>query len=385
MAAPSIAGAPAISGEPSQTGMPDVRTSGPLPTKAPEPLVDPDMVADLVPAASSAGTSMLPLLGTALAGLLGGGGGQQAEPQSTAATPGTQPATGVGLAPDEQQALEALNRMADVYGDGEPKNPQAKKLREELGETKGSGRTATAVKAQRLFQANAASAFNNLDNQLAAYTTGLAGSNKIDKKAVVSLIREVNVELAELGPYAYTKQGHQKVRQILSTALRKAHRIVSGGQAKSTDTAAAINRLANQYLYNLAGQQAPGGQTVAGGSTAAQQLLRTALAQIGKPYIWGAEGPGGFDCSGLVQYAARSAGRNVPRVAAAQYQALPKIHPQNIQPGDLIFPSSSFKGAGAPGHVMIYIGNGQCVHAPRPGRTVTTTSLPSSFQAARAV
>ncbi|MFI5715837.1 C40 family peptidase [Nocardia sp. NPDC051750] len=353
--------------------------------------VDPEMLSTMAPMALMAGAGLLPILGSALSGLLGGGGsggGETAEGQ---------------MSPEAQKALEALDLLAEVYGDGPTDDPQVKKLREELGLTDadgsgaggssgGSGETAQMIKARQLFQKNAATAFNNLDNQLANYIKRLSGNNSVDKKAVKSLIREVNVALAELGPEAYTKEGQQKVRAILTRALQKAHGIVSGGQATADETASAIDKLTNQYLYNLAGQEVPagymnfGGGTVgalsAGGSEKARRAVQEALAQQGDPYVWGAEGPSNFDCSGLTQYAAKAAGVNIPRVAADQYRSLPKVPANQIQPGDLIFPSSSFD-SGGPGHVMMYIGDGKVVHAPKTGDVVRVAALPSSYQAAR--
>ncbi|WP_460700747.1 C40 family peptidase, partial [Nocardia thraciensis] len=144
-----------------------------------------------------------------------------------------------------------------------------------------------------------------------------------------------------------------------------------------------INRLTKQYIYNLAGQQYQGAAAATGSSPAVQQAISTALAQQGDPYEWGAEGPGSFDCSGLMWYSARAAGVDLPRTAAEQYRQLPKVNPGDIKPGDLIFPASAFKNGGGPGHVMMYVGNGQCVEAPRSGYNVRVVGLPNSYQAAR--
>ncbi len=108
-----------------------------------------------------------------------------------------------------------------------------------------------------------------------------------------------------------------------------------------------------------------------------KKFLSAALSEVGKPYVYGAEGPNAFDCSGLVQYSAEQAGiKNMPRTAAEQYDAT-KSHPvsaSNLQPGDLIFPDAEFNN-GNPGHVMIYVGNGKCVEAPHTGEDVKTISL----------
>ncbi|MEU1985868.1 NlpC/P60 family protein [Nocardia sp. NPDC019395] len=352
-----------------------------------DPLVDPEMLAKMAPMAMMAGSALLPMIGSALSGLMSGGAGS-----GGGAAPGEEVA-GAGMTPDAQQAMKALKKLESVYGEGEPTEPETKKLREETDGSKpaGSGEGAAMIKAKRLYQNNSAGAFNNLDKQLATYITGVAGSNKIDKGAVRTLLKSVNEALAELGPTAYTKEGQQKVRKILTAALKAAHKIVSGGSANNGDAASAINQLTNQYLYNILGKELPGGvkfaaskatATAEGGSKRAQFALKTALAQIGDPYVWGAEGPGSFDCSGLTQYAAQKAGVNIPRTADEQFRKLPRVKPGDIQPGDLIFPENSYKN-GEMGHVMMYIGDGKCVHAPKPGKDVTTTSLPDSYAAGR--
>uniref|UniRef100_UPI000687EEA1 C40 family peptidase n=1 Tax=Nocardia testacea TaxID=248551 RepID=UPI000687EEA1 len=348
----------------------------------PEPLVDPETVAQMAPMAMMAGAALLPMIGSALSGLLGGGSGGAAAPAAAGG--------GTAMDPESQQAMNALKALESVYGNGEPTDPGMKKLREKTADSDtGSGDGPAMVKAKRLFQANRATAFNNLDKQFVNYLNTLGTSNKVDQNAVRRLLKMTNDALAELGPMAYTKEGQQKVRQILTAALQTAHKIVSGGTANNGDTASAINQLTNQYLYNIIGKPLPGGvkfnaaaATAPGGSDRAQFAVKTALAQIGDPYVWGAEGPNGFDCSGLTQYAAARAGVNIPRIANDQYRQLPAVNPRDIQPGDLIFPSTSMKN-GQMGHVMMYIGNGQVVHAPRTGENVKVTSLPSSYEARR--
>ncbi|NKY34788.1 DUF4226 domain-containing protein [Nocardia speluncae] len=350
----------------------------------PEPLVDPEMLARMAPMAMMAGTALLPMIGSALSGLTGGGG---AAPAAEAGAS--------GMSPEAERAMKVLKLLEDMYGEGEPKDPEAKKLKEDLGGSESArGEGPAMLKARMLFQDNAAKAFNNLDKQLLEYISGLAGSNKVDKGAVRSLLNQVNAALAELGPMAYTKEGQQKVRQILTVALKAAHKIVAGGSANAGDAASAIKQLTNQYLYNLMGKDLPGGVKFAsgkdkagnagskGGSARAQHAVKTALNQVGDPYVWGAEGPDSFDCSGLMQYAAKKAGVNIPRVADDQMNSLPKVANKDIQPGDLIFPESSYKN-GEMGHVMMYIGDGKCVEAPSRGKDVRVTSLPSSFAARR--
>lgn len=114
------------------------------------------------------------------------------------------------------------------------------------------------------------------------------------------------------------------------------------------------------------------------GSTSAAPATRSsvggavgvALSQIGKPYAWGATGPGAFDCSGLVTYAYRSVGiTHLPRSSSAMYAATTRISRADLRPGDLVFYYSPVS------HVAIYIGNGQVVEAPNSGATVRVRAL----------
>ncbi|WP_147915949.1 NlpC/P60 family protein [Ruania zhangjianzhongii] len=110
-----------------------------------------------------------------------------------------------------------------------------------------------------------------------------------------------------------------------------------------------------------------------GGSTAPSSVGRTALnwamTQIGKPYVWGADGPNSYDCSGLTMRAFQNAGVNLPRTTGAQYAATTHVPVGDMRPGDLIFYSSNGSASGIY-HVAIYAGNGMRVHAPSPGSNV---------------
>ncbi|HEY8480600.1 MAG TPA: NlpC/P60 family protein [Spirillospora sp.] len=101
----------------------------------------------------------------------------------------------------------------------------------------------------------------------------------------------------------------------------------------------------------------------------AKKAVRFARKQIGKPYRWGAEGPDGYDCSGLVMVAWRKAGVHIPRVTHAQYRSVKrKVKLKNLKPGDLVF----FRNRN---HVGMYVGDGKYLHAPRTGERVRIDKL----------
>lgn len=96
-----------------------------------------------------------------------------------------------------------------------------------------------------------------------------------------------------------------------------------------------------------------------------RKAVEFATAQLGKPYVWGAEGPRSYDCSGLTSQAWLAAGRPIPRTSQEQWKQLPHIDVKNMRPGDLIIYHRDAS------HVGMYVGDGAIVHAPRPGRDVT--------------
>jgi peptidoglycan DL-endopeptidase LytE len=101
--------------------------------------------------------------------------------------------------------------------------------------------------------------------------------------------------------------------------------------------------------------------------------VQVALAQVGKPYVWGGGGPNSFDCSGLVMYAWARAGVDLPHYSVAQYEDTERISEAQLRPGDLVFYDT---GSGAqPGHVTIYIGGDRVVTADEPGTDVRVVSL----------
>jgi peptidoglycan DL-endopeptidase CwlO len=115
-------------------------------------------------------------------------------------------------------------------------------------------------------------------------------------------------------------------------------------------------------------------QTVAATTALSPAAMRaaamsTALAQVGKPYRYGATGPSAFDCSGLTSFAFKQAGITLPRTSRAQSTVGSPVSRDDLQPGDLVF---FYKPVS---HVAIYIGNGQVVHASTSGQPVKISPL----------
>jgi cell wall-associated NlpC family hydrolase len=116
----------------------------------------------------------------------------------------------------------------------------------------------------------------------------------------------------------------------------------------------------------------PGRAPATGGDDArAAQAVGFALAQRGKPYRWGAEGPQAFDCSGLTWAAWRAAGMTIPRTAAGQLAALPRVRGR-VRPGDLLIYRTDGPSRR---HVAMVVGRGLMVEALGRGIPIRSTSI----------
>jgi cell wall-associated NlpC family hydrolase len=104
-------------------------------------------------------------------------------------------------------------------------------------------------------------------------------------------------------------------------------------------------------------------------SAAIALIIKTALAQVGKPYVYGSSGPDGFDCSGLTSYAYAAAGIALAHSSKAQSTMGVAVSRADLQPGDLVYFYSPVS------HVGLYIGNGMMVHARTFGKPVAVTSV----------
>jgi len=108
---------------------------------------------------------------------------------------------------------------------------------------------------------------------------------------------------------------------------------------------------------------------------AAAAAIDFARAQLGKPYQWGAQGPGAYDCSGLVWAAYAAAGIHIGRTTYQWQQDGPVVPLSQIQSGDLLFYAGSDGTPASPGHVVMYLGGGQVIQAPHTGTDVQVDPL----------
>lgn len=140
--------------------------------------------------------------------------------------------------------------------------------------------------------------------------------------------------------------------------------------AASSSVNTSTNTSTTSASSSASASQAPASNTssvsVSGGSIASN-----AAKYIGVPYVYGGTSPSGFDCSGLIYYAAKEAGISLPRTSQAQSTLGSYVSVSDLKAGDLVF----WGGVGSAYHVGIYIGGGQYLHAPAPGQSVTIQSM----------
>lgn len=110
-------------------------------------------------------------------------------------------------------------------------------------------------------------------------------------------------------------------------------------------------------------------------SLVVRRALAYALAQLGKPYVWGGVGPGSFDCSGLAIRAYGAAGVDLPHFAASQYQSSRPVSIRQLQPGDLLFWATDPRDSNTIYHEAIYLGGGAMVQSPKPGWNVMISNV----------
>ncbi|MGY4905287.1 NlpC/P60 family protein [Streptomyces sp. 900116325] len=176
----------------------------------------------------------------------------------------------------------------------------------------------------------------------------------------------------------YTKDASSNWKKLEADRLKqaKAKKRINGQIAAAKKLESQLEKEERARLLELEQEAEYKAQTAWLGSGALKEINREAsargkkavafaTAQIGKPYVWGAEGPGSYDCSGLTSQAWAAAGRPIPRTSQEQWRQLPHIAVKDMRPGDLII----YHGDAS--HVGMYIGDGAIVHAPRPGRNVT--------------
>jgi peptidoglycan DL-endopeptidase CwlO len=208
-----------------------------------------------------------------------------------------------------------------------------------------------------------------------------SGANYLNRLDTLRLLSNHDANVVDRVSAAHAAA--QSKAAAAGAALAKAQAEKARLAAKKTAVTTQINKYrtmlatlssAQQAAYQRAANPAVKKSTiknisVSATTVGARRAVQFALNQVGKPYVFGAAGPGSFDCSGLTMRAWQAGGVSLPHSAAGQYSYGHHVSRDALQPGDLIFFYQPI------GHVTIYIGNGYMVSAPTEGENVTVVPL----------
>ncbi|MEI4273672.1 C40 family peptidase [Klenkia sp. LSe6-5] len=201
-------------------------------------------------------------------------------------------------------------------------------------------------------------------NQLTSHTDAVLGQLTAAQQAAAAARATADQAQADATASLSALQTQQAELQTQLAAYQADYARLAAPQREAVTTAVGGPELSAASMADAA-SAAP----AAAPSEAAATAIQTALAQVGKPYVVGADGPDGFDCSGLTQFAYAAAGISLPHSSRAQSGLGAPVSRADLQPGDLVFYYSPVS------HVGLYIGNGQMVHASVSGRPVAVTSV----------
>ncbi|WP_173135813.1 C40 family peptidase [Kibdelosporangium persicum] len=324
---------------------------------------------------------MLAALGTLIAGLL------SAVP--AAGDENEQPTTVAGL----------LGHYKDLSNKAERVNEELLRIQEELEakrqESRGAGQRADAARKQADdFRARVSQAQQDKSrvdallggtgdlNAMNAFLTGSSRDDVVSRMQAASMASQLSGTAAEQGRKAIVEA--ERAAKDAAAAQNDVRRSEAALQAGATQVQryrdelakqieqvkAAIDRLTPEQKAMLS-DNGDSASTVRIPDGDVGAVLRYALAQIGRPYVWGAVGPESFDCSGLMMTAYRVANVNLPRVSIQQSAVGQAIPRDQVRPGDMIFYYTPVH------HVAMAIDGNRAVHAPSAGQNVKIAPIDS--------
>ena len=185
---------------------------------------------------------------------------------------------------------------------------------------------------------------------------------------VCAAVAMVGAESISADTSAKTKQG-----VVLKTSELKVNKVIVSPKKVEEQ-----NTVQPSRSSNTTGKKNTSSSINRGVNKSSSQVANYAYNFLGRPYVYGANGPNAFDCSGFTSYVYRHFGVSLTRTASSQFSAGSAVSRNNLAPGDLVF----FNTVGYLGHVGLYIGGGDFIHAASSGR-VKISSLSEGYYRTR--
>jgi len=281
-----------------------------------------------------------------------------------------------------------LDQLIEQYNQARIKLEQARSNRD-AALTDLRNAQAVQQKAESDLSARAVQAYTGMGSQLDAILGSSSFSEFSDRIEFLGAVAQSDADLAAKAESAaqqarWASQRYAASVQTFDQQQSQLHQKVSSIRSAVQQQTALYQKLQKDYQDALAAERAAeaaaavaanGGTAGTGGSggfvpppnaSKAQIAIAAAKSQIGTPYVWGSASPGvGFDCSGLTMWAYAQAGVSLPHSSQAQYDMLPHLSRDQLQPGDLLFFYSPIS------HVAMYLGGNQEIDASHPGTSVS--------------
>ncbi|WP_245931628.1 NlpC/P60 family protein [Actinokineospora auranticolor] len=284
-----------------------------------------------------------------------------------------------------KQAEKVNEDLLKAKADLEVKKAELEKATNDVNVAAANEKQAKALEEQFRGQVDAlasASFQGARFNKISALLTGTSADDFLERASALNVLAADNQEALSKYTGAVTtaaearklaEDGQRRATEAKAAAEKLTADITKTAQdleAQKQTVLAAKARLTPKETKELEGPKDDGVYLAPAG--AAGKAMEVALAQRGDPYVWGAEGPNSFDCSGLTMYAYAAAGVSLPHSSRSQYGYGKSVSRSELQPGDLLFYGGS---ASSIHHVAMYIGGGKIVHASTSGVPVKTDTI----------
>ena len=187
------------------------------------------------------------------------------------------------------------------------------------------------------------------------------------KREAAALISSQQAKISQL---------HSQINQLIGERNARLARAAAARRAAAAAAAAAAQNPAPTTTTTAPVSSPTSGAPAPPANSLGEQAVQIAMGELGVPYVWGGASPSGFDCSGLTMWVYDQLGIHLDHYTVSQFNAGPHVAESDLAPGDLVFFEPGI------GHVGIYIGNGEFIHAPHTGTVVQISSLSDSWYAA---